>query len=67
MEFAAESPKEHLLTSIAEVLRLRAIKPIVCDRSAKRFAQDDGFVWGLEIQLESADAKGQPALGRETP
>jgi hypothetical protein len=38
----------------AEVLRLRAIKPSVCDRSAKRFAQDDGFVGGLkglEIQL----------------
>jgi hypothetical protein len=37
--------------SIAGVLRLRAIKPIVCDRSAKRFAQDDGFVGGLKIQL----------------
>jgi hypothetical protein len=37
--------------SIAEVLRLRAIKPSVCDSSAKRFAQDDGFVRGLEIQL----------------
>ena len=32
--------------SIAEVLRLRATKPAVCDRSAKRFAQDDGFVGG---------------------
>jgi hypothetical protein len=37
--------------SSAGVLRLRAIKPSVCDRSAKRFAQDDGFVGGLEIQL----------------
>jgi hypothetical protein len=40
--------------SILGVLRLRAIKPSVCDRSAKRFAQDDGFVGGLkglEIQL----------------
>jgi hypothetical protein len=37
--------------STLEVLRLRAIKPSVCDRSAKRFAQDDGFVGGLEIQL----------------
>ena len=27
------------------------MKPFVCDRSVKRFAQDDGFVWGLEIQL----------------
>jgi hypothetical protein len=33
------------------VLRLRAIKASVCDRSAKRSAQDDGFVWGFEIQL----------------
>jgi hypothetical protein len=24
---------------------------LLCDRSAKRFAQDDGFVWGLEMQL----------------
>jgi hypothetical protein len=46
-----ESSQEHLPTSIAGVLRLRAIKPSVCDRSAKRFAQDDGFVGGLEIQL----------------
>jgi hypothetical protein len=41
-----ESFQEHLPTSIAGVLRLRAIKPSVCDRSAKRFAQDDGFVGG---------------------
>jgi hypothetical protein len=33
---------------ITGVLRLRAIKPSVCDRSAKRFAQDDGFVGGLK-------------------
>jgi hypothetical protein len=46
-----ESSQEHLPTSIAGVLRLRAIKPSVCDRSAKRFAQDDGFFGGLEIQL----------------
>jgi hypothetical protein len=36
---------------MAGVLRLRAIKFSVCDRSAKRFAQDDGFVGGLKIQL----------------
>src|ERR1700722_5321863 len=30
-----------------QALRLRAIKPSVCDRSAKRFAQDDDSVWGL--------------------
>ena len=38
-------------TSSPGVLRLRAIKPSVCDRSAKRFAQDDGFVGKLGIQL----------------
>jgi hypothetical protein len=36
------------MISTAGVLRLRAIKPSVCDRSAKRFAQDDGFVGGLK-------------------
>jgi hypothetical protein len=46
-----ESSQEHLPASIAEVLRLRATKPSVCDSSAKRFAQDDGFVGGLEIQV----------------
>jgi hypothetical protein len=36
------------------------MKPSVCDRSAKRFAQDDGFVRGLEIQLVgyAENAKG---------
>jgi hypothetical protein len=29
------------------VLRLRATKPSVCDRSAKRSAQEDGFVAGV--------------------
>ena len=47
----SESSQEHLPTSIAGVLRLRAIKLSVCDRSAKRFAQDDGFVGELGIQL----------------
>src|SRR6266700_3000693 len=46
-----ESSQEHLPTSIAGVLRLRAIKPSVCERSARRFAQDDDFVGGLEIQV----------------
>jgi hypothetical protein len=45
-----ESCQEHLLTSIAEVLRLRALKLSVCDRSAQRFAQDDGFVGGLKYK-----------------
>jgi hypothetical protein len=37
-------------TSTLEVLRLRAITPSVCDRSARRVAQDDGFVvsWGCK-------------------
>jgi hypothetical protein len=39
-----ESSQEHLQTRIAGVLRLRAIKLSVCDKSAKRFAQDDDFV-----------------------
>ena len=43
-----ESSQEHLPTSIAGVLRLRAIKPFVYDRSAKRFAQDDGLVVEVE-------------------
>jgi hypothetical protein len=38
-----ESPREHLPTNAAEVLRLRAIKPLLCARSARRCAQDDGF------------------------
>jgi hypothetical protein len=39
-----ESSEEHLPTSIAGVLRLRAISRPLRDRSARRFAQDDGFV-----------------------
>jgi hypothetical protein len=38
-----ESSGEHLPTSIAGVLRLRAIRPSVGERSAERFAQDDGL------------------------
>jgi hypothetical protein len=38
-----ESSELHLPTSIVEVLRLRAINPPLSDRSAGRFAQDDGF------------------------
>ena len=47
-----ESSHKYLRRSVAEVLRLRAIKSVVCHRSAGRFAptarrgrQDDGFVW----------------------
>jgi hypothetical protein len=44
-----ESSQEHLPTSIAEVLRLRAIKPCLCDRCARRFAQDDNsFEQGVQ-------------------
>ena len=49
--YGRKAPKSILPTSIAGVLRLRAIKPSVCDRSARRFAQDDDFVGGLEIQV----------------
>ena len=36
-------------TSIAGVLRLRAINPLLCDRSSRRFAQDDDFVGALKV------------------
>jgi hypothetical protein len=35
-------------TSIVGVLRLRAIHPLLGDRFARRFAQDDGLVGGLK-------------------
>jgi hypothetical protein len=41
-----ESLEEHLPAIIAGVLRLRATSHPLCDRSSRRFAQDDGFVWG---------------------
>jgi hypothetical protein len=41
-----ESSEEHLPTSIAGVLRLRAMSRPLHDRSARRFAQDDDFAWG---------------------
>jgi hypothetical protein len=44
------------------VLRLRAIKPFLCDKSAKRFAQDDGFIGGLEIRLVRYPSKKSQAL-----
>src|SRR5258708_3080898 len=34
-----ESSQEHLPTSIAGVLRLRAVNPLLGDRSVRRFAQ----------------------------
>jgi hypothetical protein len=55
LQFAAGNSQEHLPTSIAGVpstaLRTGSstarINPSVCDRSAKRFAQDDDFVGEL--------------------
>jgi hypothetical protein len=41
-----KSSEEHLTKVIAGVLRLRATSRPLCDRSARRFAQDDGFVGG---------------------
>jgi hypothetical protein len=46
-----ESFGEHRLTSIVGVLRLRAINPLLSDRSARRFAQDDGLVGILKNLL----------------
>src|ERR1700691_3563011 len=43
-----ESCEEHRLTSIVGVLRLRAINSLLSDRSARRFAQDDGLVGVLK-------------------
>jgi hypothetical protein len=42
------SSQEHLPTSIAGVLRLRAIKTSACDKSAKRFAQMTALLGGLK-------------------
>jgi hypothetical protein len=55
----SESPQEHLPGSIAGVPSATLgtgsstprLRPFVSDRSAKRFAQDDDFVWGLAIQM----------------
>jgi hypothetical protein len=43
-----ESCEEHRPISIAGVLRLRAVDPLLGDWSARRFAQDDGLVGGLK-------------------
>src|ERR1700720_3826266 len=62
-----ESSEEHLPTSIAGVLRLRAISRALCDRSARRFAQDDGFVGGEKHPVSYAEntkrSKKSQALG----
>jgi hypothetical protein len=43
-----ESYEQHLLISTAGVLRLRAIGRPLCESSARRFTQDDGFAGRLE-------------------
>src|ERR1700742_1143698 len=43
-----ESCEAHLPISIAGVLRLRAVSPVLSDRSARRFAQDDDSVVGIK-------------------
>jgi hypothetical protein len=49
-----ESCEEHLPISIAGVLRLRAVSPVLSDRSARRFAQDDDSVVGIKNVGSSA-------------
>src|ERR1700720_2138058 len=63
-----ESSEGHLPTNIAGVLRLRAISRPLCDRSARRFAQDDGFVEGEKHPVSYAEntkrsKKSQALLG----
>jgi hypothetical protein len=43
-----ESCEEHVPISIAGVLRLRAVSPVLSDPSARRFAQDDDSVVGIK-------------------
>ena len=54
-----KAPSSTGRTSIAEVLRLRAINSLIRDRSAKRFAQDDAFVEGLEKHLVGFEKHGK--------
>src|SRR3984885_15361656 len=46
-----ESCEEHLPVSIAGVLRLRAVSPVLSDRSSWRFAQDDDSVVGQKHRV----------------
>ena len=39
----------------AGVLRLRAIRRPLCDRSARRFAQDDGFVGAEKLSVSCVE------------
>jgi hypothetical protein len=47
--------EEHLITVIAGVLRLRATSRPLYDKSARRFAQDDGFVGGEKLTVSCAE------------
>ena len=62
-----ESLEEHLPINIAGVLRLRAVSPVLSDRSARRFAQDDDSVVGIKNIGSSAKntkrSKKSQALG----
>jgi hypothetical protein len=55
--------------SIAGVLRLRAVGPVLSDPSARRFAQDDDSVVGIKNIGSSAKntkrSKGSQALPRQ--
>ena len=54
-----ESSEEHGPTSILEVLRLRARDPLLSDRAARRFAQDDGLVRVLKQQSVGRDKNAE--------
>jgi hypothetical protein len=43
------------------------MKPSVCEKSVTRFAQDDGFVWGLEIQLVGYAENAQRSKKSQAP
>ena len=63
-----ESCEEHRPTTILGVLRLRARNPLLSDRSARRFAQDDGPVGVLRNLLVGCvktkkSKKSQPLSG----
>ncbi len=59
-----ESSEEHLPTSIAGVLRLRAINPLLCERPARRFAQDDAFLVGCKKHEKIEKVTGSPTARR---
>src|ERR1700733_9038306 len=54
-----KAPKSICSKSTAGVLRLRAINSLICDRSARRFAQDDAFLKGIEKRLVGSKNTGR--------